>query len=70
MNKIGRPTYLSNDKEYLIVAVDENEVGHGLPLDSNHILDQLQHVIKSVKFWCGDNETPNNVIPQVFSPSR
>ena len=41
MNKIGRPTYLSNDKEYLIVSADEIEGGHVLPLGSNYLLDQL-----------------------------
>ena len=50
MNKIGPPTYLSNDKDYLIVAAAEIEGGHGLPLDSNYILEQLQRVIKTFNF--------------------
>ena len=66
MNKIGHPTYLSNDKESLIVAAAEIEGGHGLPLDSNSILDQLKHLIKAVKWWCVDNEIINDVTPQVF----
>ena len=55
MNKIDRPTYLSNNKEYLIVTDDGIEGGHFLPLDSNYILEQLQRSIEDVKFWCGDN---------------
>ena len=70
MHKIGCPTYLSNDKESLIVSATEIEGGHGLPLDSNSLLDQLQCVIKAVKCWCGDNEILNNATPQVFTPSR
>ena len=70
MNKIGRPTYLSNDKESCIVAADENGGGCVLPLDSNYIMYQLQHVIKGVRFWCGDNDILNNITPQVFTPSR
>ena len=35
MNKTGRPNYLSNDKEDLIVAASDIEVVHGLPLDNN-----------------------------------
>ena len=38
MNKIGRPTYLSNDKESLIFAAADIKGGHGLPLDGNYIL--------------------------------
>ena len=37
MNKIGLPTYLSNDKESLIVADADIEGGHGLTLNSNSI---------------------------------
>ena len=70
MIKIVRPTYLSNDKYSLIVAAANIEGGHGLPLDHNYILDQLQLVIKAVKFWCGDNHIINNVTPQLFLPSR
>ena len=36
MNEIGRPTYLSNTKEYFIVTAANIEGGHGLPLDSNY----------------------------------
>ena len=42
MNKIGRPTYLINEKESLIVADADIEGGIGLPLDSNYILRKLQ----------------------------
>ena len=51
MNKIGRPTYLSNDKESLVLAAASIEGGHVLPLYSNYILGELQHVIKAFKFW-------------------
>ena len=69
MNKIGRPTYLSNDKEYLIVAADDIEGGHGPPLDSNYLSEQLQQAIKAVKCWCGDNYILKNTAPQVFLPT-
>ena len=41
MNKIVFPTYLSNDKKYLIVAASDIEGGHSLPLDGNYLLGQL-----------------------------
>ena len=50
MNKSGFPNYLGNDKEYWIYSYDEIEGGHGLPLDSNYLLEQLQHVINDVLF--------------------
>ena len=37
-------------------------------LDSNSLLDQLQHSIKAVKFGCGDNDILNNVTLQLFMP--
>ena len=70
MNKIGCPTYYSNDKESLIVVVDDIEGGHGLLLDSNYILYKFQRVTKSVRYWCGHNKIINNITPQVFPPSR
>ena len=70
MNKIGCPTYVINDNESLIVADNYIEGGHGLPLDSNSILEQLKFFIKSVKLWCGDNYILKNSTPQVFLPSR
>ena len=50
MNKASLPTYLSNDKESLIDSYDEIEGGHGLPLDSNCLLEQFQRVINAVLF--------------------
>ena len=47
----------------------EIEGVHGLPLDGNYLLGKLQHVIKAIKLWCGDNEILNSVTPQVFMPS-
>ena len=38
LNKIVCPTYLSSDKDYLIVSDAEIEGVHGLPLDNNYIL--------------------------------
>ena len=70
MNNIGRPNYLSNDKDSLIVVASDIEGDHVLPLDSNYLLDQLQHVIKAVKFWCSNNDVLNNTTPQVFLSSR
>ena len=56
MNKIGLPTYLSNDKEFLIVKstdIEVSHVRHGPPLKSNSLLEQPQSSIKAVKFLCG-----------------
>ena len=69
MNNIGRSTYLSNDKDYLIVAAADIEVDHGLHLDSNYLLEKMQRITKAFKGWCGDNHVINNVTPQVFPPS-
>ena len=55
MNKKGRPNYLSNNEESLIVSAYEIEGGHGLPLDSHAISYQLQHVFKTIKWPIGDN---------------
>ena len=38
MDKMGRPNYLSNEKEYLIVLSDDIDGGHGILLDSNSLL--------------------------------
>ena len=38
MNKIGRPNYLNNDMDSLIVAADEIEGGHEPPMESNYLL--------------------------------
>ena len=38
MNKIGFPTELNNGNDYLIVADEEIEGGHDLPMDSNYLL--------------------------------
>ena len=49
MIKIGRPTYIINDKDSLIVADAKIGGGNGLPLDIIYLLEQLQRVIKAVK---------------------
>ena len=69
MNKIGRPTCLSNDKEYFVVSSSGVGGGHGLPLDINYLFGQLQCFIKDVKCWCVDNDILKNLTPQVFPPS-
>ena len=53
INKMGRPTYLSNDRGSLVVLDYGIGGGHGLPLVSNYILDKLQHIINAVKLRCG-----------------
>ena len=50
MNNIGRSTYLSNDKDYLIVAAADIEGGNGINLDSNYLWGKLQRVINAIKF--------------------
>ena len=37
-------------------------------LESNYLLDHLQHSTKAVKFMCGDNKILNNATLQVFVP--
>ena len=69
MNETGLPTYLINDKDFLIVAASDIQVGHGLVLDSNYILEHLERVIKAYNFWCGDDYIINNFTPQLFLPS-
>ena len=39
--------------------------GHGIPLDSNCFLGQFQSDIKSVKWWCGDNDIILQVVKRV-----
>ena len=34
-NKVGRPTYLNSDEEALMVASEDIEGAHGLPIDVN-----------------------------------
>ena len=70
MNEIDRPNYLSNTKDFLIVTAAEIEGGHGLHLDSNYFLYQLQCIFKAIKCWCVDIVIIKNVTPQVFLPSR
>ena len=49
MNKIGRPTYLSNEKMSLIFAAADIEISHGLTMGINSLLEMLKRVIKDVK---------------------
>ena len=68
MNQIGLPTYLINDKEYLIVYNAEIKGGHGPLLESKYILYQFQSVVKAVKFCCGDNYIINKITPLLLLP--
>ena len=49
MNKICFTTYLSSDKDSLIVSDSEIKGVHGLPLGINPLLGQFKRVIKTVK---------------------
>ena len=46
--KIGRPTYLNQYEEALVVAAAEIEDSHGLPIDVNTLGGKLQLVIRAV----------------------
>ena len=39
--KFGRPTYLNSDEEVFLVALEETEVAHGLPIDVNTLGSEL-----------------------------
>ena len=54
MNKSGPQTYPNEDKESLVVASTNTEVGHGLFLDCHGVLQKFQNAIKAVKYRCGD----------------
>ena len=44
--KFGRPTYLNSDEEALVVALEEIEVAHRLPIDVNKLGAELKFFIK------------------------
>ena len=46
--KSGRTTYLNSDEKALVVASDEIESDHGLPIDVNTLGGKLQLVIRAV----------------------
>ena len=68
MNKIGLRTYISYDKEYLIVTAADIEGFHDPTLDRNALVEKLQCIINTVKFWCVDNYIIKNVTLQLFTP--
>ena len=70
MNKISPPTYISKEKESLIVSDANIGGGHGPPLAIISLLEQLHRIIKSVKCQSSDNDIVKNAIPQVFTPIR
>ena len=45
--KVGRPTYLNSDRERLVVALEEKESAHGLPIGVNTLGSELKFVIKA-----------------------
>ena len=56
MNKSGRPTYLGQGEESLIVEISEIEDVHGLTLDCRDVSERLQRIIKAFKCRCGEND--------------
>ena len=46
--KVGRPTYLNSDEEEFVVGSEEIEGAHGLPIDVNILVVELQLFIKEV----------------------
>ena len=61
--KVGRPTYLNSDEEALVVASEEIEGAHGLPIDFNTLGVELQLVIKSVNA----RQSTNYITPKASS---
>ena len=54
--KNGQTTYLNEDKELLVIASADIEVGHGLIFDCHGVAEQLQNVVKAVTYRWGDND--------------
>ena len=46
--KVGRPTYLNSDEGEMVVVSADIEGSHGLPIDANTLVAELQFVIKAV----------------------
>ena len=54
--KAGRRTYPNEGEESLVIVSADIEGGHGLPLDCRGVTNQLQNVVKAVKYRWGDND--------------
>ena len=52
MKKAGWRYYLNEDEESLVIASDDIEGVQGLPLDCRGVAENLQKVVKTVKYWC------------------
>ena len=60
IKKNGRPNYLNEDNQSLLISSAGIEVVPGLPFECHGLAYQLQEVFKAVKFRCGDN----NILPK------
>ena len=60
MNKSGRLNYFSKYEDALIVASSEVKGVHVLPLGVNSLSEQLQRILKAIKFRRGDNKKNKN----------
>ena len=54
MKKASRKTYLNEEEELLVIVSYKIKGGRGLPLDCCGVAQQLQNVVKTVKFRCDD----------------
>ena len=50
----------------MVVVTADIEGGHDLPLECNGVSQQLQNVIKAVKYWCGDYNIKEKSLPRYF----
>ena len=55
IKKNGRPNYLNEDNQSLLILSAGIEVVPGLPFECHGLAYQLQEVVKASKFRCGDN---------------
>ena len=69
MNKSGRPNYLNEEKDLLVVESADIEGDHGLPLDCNVVSHQLQDS-KSQPIPVVYITISMKIIPQVFMHSN
>ena len=53
---MGKPTYLSKDKESFVVTESHIEGVNDLPMESHAIEEEFQNVIKPVKIWSGNKD--------------
>ena len=60
MKKNGRPNYLNEDYQSLLISSADIEIVPGIPFECHGLAYQLQEVVEAVKFWCGNN----NILPK------